>query len=497
MRRALALVALLVLLCGRQAPPGASAEADEPRTAPDRPGDAPATRVPFVAYVQDTQEGGTRVVVYYPDEDRSEVVAISEPGDPPLTLRPTVTSWPHFTVPPPQPQAPPQARRIFLDSRTGHLVQPDSSLHLGEGAGSSVLDVTRERALLVEYERDAGKGLEHAPTGRLYLCKGPRRTELGRVWLPSMYAAAPRISHHLSPDGNYVLFDGPEGSYGAELPSGQVEPRPECQQWLADGSGYLNRWRGGDKVTRWKLIEPHSGRVLAEGEGYVDDISPGGTYWVIRNEDRDTEPPVFVRLAPGRQPSDTERVAQGPWAIQGRRAEFWACSRRTVAEGRTALCRIGLQGHQKRVVAGLAWSPQVLTLEHGGRLAVRVGEPPAPGEAGVVRRQHSLITDFQGNEIVRLRCEGPLVKLGEAVCVLVLDDEGQHIKRIDLMTGEAEVVLNTDAGEFSLGRLGNTALVLTSEEAGSWRLRLAREDGRVWPLLAEGLRERPYWSPTW
>ncbi len=489
----LLLVIALAPGCQQDAQTGSAASTDQPL--------APLAPTPYVAYVQDTEECGTEVVVYYPEYDRTQIVATSTRGEPQLTLgRGRKAGWLYgdrgTTT---REEDAPAKQMVYLDARTGELGQPDPSIGLSEHEQRWPLDIHDNRALVIERDVAAEPSRQARLMAKLIIYQGDQATELGRTWLPSPYAAALHISYHLSPDGNWLLWEGPEGSFGADLRTSKVEPRPRFHKWLGQGGTYLSGEHQSG-VRRWKLVETQSGAILAEGTGYVDYISPGGTYWGFRHPEQGEKPPS-VQLGPGREPKPRELVAEGPWAIDGEEVHLWATyrPRDRRSEDVTIVCRVGRGGVEEFEVAGLVGMPEVLTLEQGGRVAMLAGFRPETGKRTSVVRHELVVLDFAGKEIVRRECWAQMVRLGPAVCVIVSQGDGWGLVRVDPLTGEETQMLSGKNKRLDLRSLGKNYAVFQvySGKGESWRaaVYVGMDQGSQWRLLAEEVREVTYQRP--
>lgn len=455
---------------------------------------APSGPTPYVAYVQDTQEGGTEVAVCYPEYDRTQVVATSAAGEPELTLRRDLPAWLYGQAQRTTRQeevAPKQV--VYLDPRTGELGQPDANIGLSEYERRWLLDIRNSRVLVVEKDTSGEPSTPSRPVAKLILYEGNQPTELGTTWLPGPRAAALCISYHLSPDGLWLLWDGPEGSFGADLRTGKVEPRPSFDKWIGEGRAYLSgEYEAG--VRRCKLVGTQSGAILAETTGYVDYISPGGTYWGLRHPEQGERPPS-VQLVPGREPTRGQVVTEGPWAIHGEEVHLWATyrPRDRRSEDVTILCRVQREGVEEFEVAGLAYLPEVLTLEQGGRVAMLVGFRPETGRRTSIVRHELVILDFEGKEIVRRECWAQMVALGPAVCTIVFQGDRWELLCIDPLIGEGSVRRRGENNSLDLRSLGKdyALLKVCSGKGQDWRadVYVGMDEGREWRLIAEGVRE--------
>lgn len=489
----LLLVIALAPGCQQDAQTGSAASTDQPLV--------PLAPTPYIAYVEDTEKGGTEVVVYYPEYDRTQIVATSAPGEPQLTLgRGRKAGWLYgdrgTTT---REEDAPAKQMVYLDPRTGELGQPHPTIGLSDYERRSLLDIRDSRALVIERDTSAELSRQAQPMAKLILYQGDQATELGRTWLPSPYAAALRISYHFSPDGNWLLWEGPEGSFGADLRTGKVEPRPRFHKWLGQGETYLSGEHQSG-VRRWKLVETHSRAILAEGTGYVDYISPGGTYWGFRHPEQWDMPPS-MQLAPGREPKPGEVVAEGPWAIDGKQVHLWATyrPRDRRSEDVTIVCRVGRGGVEEFEVAGLVRMPEVLTLEQGGRVAMLAGFRPETGKRTSVVRHELVVLDFAGKEIMRRECWAQMVRLGSAVCVIVFQGDCWELLCVDPLTVEETVRLSGENNSLDLRSLGKDYAILKvcSGKGEDWRadVYVGMDQGRQWRLLAKEVREVTYQRP--
>ena len=311
-------VVCLLSIGGREnSAAGASASA----TAPTEAIEQAQEPVTFVWYVKSELGGRMSATAYYPGEDRSVVVATSTAwGLPPrihdLPLRGVLT----FRLPYDDPA---YEQPVYFERVTGQLLHPNHRLRLGRDPHRVLLDLVGERALVAELE-PPGQG---QATARLLLHRDDRLVELGRVWMEQRGSGPdPRMiepHHALSPDRDHLIWEGPEGTFEADLETGEVRPGEARSSDKYDERGHSTFWRYD--YGRWtqKTQPSDYDRLRAESGKDIWLISPGGTYWAFRRQDPAGGPPATVQVAPGRAPSMTERVARLPWAINGTEVFLW------------------------------------------------------------------------------------------------------------------------------------------------------------------------------
>ncbi len=467
-------------------------------------------QIPFVAYVQDTDDGGTQAVVYYPDQDRKEIVMTRQPGE----------SRPHFWILPSDVTrstpyrwrdgevvegnwAPSEHREVYLDSMSGKVVQPDAALGLDEYWRQQLIDLVGDRAVVLEYDTDCDP---LHPTATVCLLQGTDLTELGRVFVERPMSSSLARHYSLSPDRNYLSWSGPGGSYWCDLRTKQVYAHERLCKWLPDSSGFVEQWKDLADTHHWKLFDGDSEQPVAQGEGHIREISPDGVCWAIVNEAwtrakyrEPDDPPRFVQLIPGREPSPETRIADGPWAIEGADARLFAAGWHS--ENETLLYRITPQGHVAFVLEGKSHGkPRVLQLEDGGRVGISLDD-------------QLVILDFDGNE--RLRTEATLVSRARAHALLPAPSEGNflciaartlgrwRVDRFNFITGGVETVLTCDAQSLEVHRIGNSYFAVAHHGKGKppwnlqapWDLYLGKQDGKHWQLLANNVH-RLRWGPV-
>lgn len=459
-----------------------------------QPSELVAEQVAFVAYVEDTNDGGTQAVVYYPDQDRSEVVATGGADESPLVLKILPRRWRLWA-----PFG--GARLIYLDSITGKLVEPSPNLSLEENRQWALIDLVGDRAVVLEHEGGHGQRL----TARLYLVRGSETIDLGRVFVQSPLSSIARTYHSLSADRNYLTWDGPDGRHRCDLRTGDVHAQEHPRKELPDGTGSIEQWQDGAGIWHWKLFDADGEQPVASGEGRIREISPGCTYWAIINDAEDYDPPRFVQIIPGREPSAETRIAEGPWAINGTEAQFWATRPSRDSEV-SSLYRITPEGYKLFTYEGYKGGlGRVLTVENGGRVALRLRTPKttSPGVAEGNQYTHELvIIDFTGNEKLRTEIGGSTMgvppPVADYVCVVgkILND--WQVKRINFITGEVKLVLNCSAVALNLGRVGTHYLARAYQGEGReapYDLYVSKQNAERWDLLAGNARE-VQWRPV-
>ena len=369
----------------------------------------------FIAYVVELDNGGSQAVVCYPDEDHKEIVMTREPGESPPhfwilpsdVTRSTPYVWRDGQVVE-QKWAPSEHREVYLDSMSGKVVQPDVALGLDEYWRRQLIDLVGDRAVVLEYDTDCDP---HHPTAKLYLFRGAEPTELGRVFVQGPVSSSGLGYYSLSPDRNYLSWSGPGGSYWCDLRTARVRAQARTRRGLRDGSGFIEYWQDDAGVSHWELFAADGQRAEGSGEGIVGEISPDCVYWTMINIAEDYDPPRFLQVIPGREPSTETRIAEGLWAIEGTDAQFiFAFRQRHHKEA--LVYRIRQEGYQKFTLEGnVLGRSRVLTLDDGGRVAFIVRPLSAPirddEPFGYVYDDELVIFDFDGNE--KLRTEATLM----------------------------------------------------------------------------------------
>lgn len=298
----LMLVALVMVCASQQAPPDGATRPPvaEPEKARGQAG--------FVAYVEQLPDGSAQAVIYYPAQDRTEILVTTAPTKP----SPFVWILPSDVVPCSPYDAPARDgkettwvpvrdRYVYLDSVTGKVVSPDA--HLGiDTYRRQLIDLVDDRALVLEYETDC-EPLN--PSAKLHLFRGTDSTELGRMFVEFIGSSSGTICYSLSPDRDHVSWRGPDGSYWSDLRTGRTHTLDSGERGGPDGSGVIREWRDDAADWHWEVLDTGSEWPVARGLGRIDPVSPGRVYWTIFDAD---EEHVLV-LAP-----EADDDAQAPTA---------------------------------------------------------------------------------------------------------------------------------------------------------------------------------------
>ena len=485
----------LVLWCG------CSLVSAAPQSAlPAWPGVPSATQVPFIAWVEVAPEGSGRAVVYYPQEDRQEVLATSEPGETPLAIHILPSLGRLFA--PTTSEEPQTERGLYLDSGTGQVLQPPAVLGLEQNPRRVLIDLVGDRAVVLEHEQDAEV---RQPTAKLYLFRGETAADLGRVYVESAYSSAGLTYYGLNATRRYLTWSGPDGNFRCDLETGEVRPQERRGRWLPDGVHFLTQSPAGADRWRWQLTDADSLEPVATGEGLIAEVSPDGTYWTIHNEDPDHDPPRFLQVVPGSRPSATARLLGGSWVIDGTRIRFFTRTRD--AAGQSGVYRITLSGYQKLPLAGdIYGQPEVLSRADGGRVALfRYRKTRQAGlAAGAGREVQLVILDFSGQEKLHTTVSQPAPEsgmagpLGDYVCVVDQTPDGFQVKRVNYMTGQVETVLQSAAEDLHMARVGSVVVAQAWHSGGTtdahWELFVGRQEGQQWQPLAQYARD-VQWRP--
>ena len=156
-----------------------------------------------------------------------------------------------------------EGRTIYMDLAAGQVVRPWPALRLDDG-GPYLVDIVGSRALVI-YPDERYEG--SLATGQLALFRGEERVALGTVWLITFMHAIGFTYFALSPDRNYIIWTGPDGTRAADLRSGEAIERPgehswnhrtwgwpyfeageRLVDWLPDSSGRIEHWHDGDEA---------------------------------------------------------------------------------------------------------------------------------------------------------------------------------------------------------------------------------------------------------
>jgi hypothetical protein len=407
----------------------------------------------FVAYVQSLRGARYRAVVYDFGTRRQNVVA--ESAGTRLDLRPLPVRWLHFD----HPVTEAERRRtkaapyepVYVDAYSGAKVEHDPALGLGDGR-TALIDLAEGRTLIARQDARS-RGTDTVGTLILYRDGKPR--ELGRILVVSPGRAVV-VDWALSPDRNRLAWTGPDGSFLADLTTGEVrkqahklvfgrlsDPPSERRKlhWLPDGSGFLEQWLVGGKP-HWELFGPDGEGPTASGEGRVREISLDCSYWAIVNEEamsgsylKPGQTPRFIRPVPGHSPAPGTCVATRKWVIHDQTVEFYI-----------------VQSTGPDTYASLRVTP--------------TGAEMLPG--------------------VDLR---NAARVGNALAVARHAANGWQVKLTDLRTGRETVVLSRVALRTSVGPAGERHFIATAwredTQAVICNLYVGGVDGRPWRLLAE------------
>lgn len=345
-----------------------------------------------------------------------------------------------------------------------------------------------------------------SPAAKLLLSRGASFAPLGRVFMAEVDGSILLKHYSLSADRKYLSWSGPDGSYWCEFPEAGPCRQRRNARGLPDGSGVIEEWRDYPGTWHWRLFDGDSEQAVARGEGRIREVSPDGVCWAIGNEAwtrakyrEPDDPPYFVQLIPGREPSPETRLADGPWAIEGADVRLFAAGWHS--ENETLLYRITPQGHVAFVLEGKSYGkPRVLQLEDGGRVGISLDD-------------QLVILDFDGNE--KLRTEATFFSRSRGHALLPAPSEGNflciaartlgrwRIDRFNFITGGVETVLTCDAQSLEVHRIGNSYFAAAHHGKGKppwalqapWDLYLGDQDGKHWQLLAKSVRKLR-WGPV-
>ncbi len=275
-----ALLPLLVVGCSRKqsTPP----VRPQPVVAPAQ---AQVPEQDSVAYVQQSADGTKRAAIWWAGENREQVLVEGVQGE--VRMQPLPNGWPWWNEYAlhgrPALEHPGKPCPLYIDTYTGLHVTPGPALGLDDGH-SVLLDLVGDRAVVI---RQTDTPDLHEPSAMLVLYQGATAEELGRVYL-----TPPMMSYHrryfaLSPDRSRLAWSGPEGSFLADLATGEVQKRPREYswdgsstnepemrdfRWLPDGSGFIEyRWIDGDP--HWERFSPDGQGPVATGRGLLPELT--------------------------------------------------------------------------------------------------------------------------------------------------------------------------------------------------------------------------------
>jgi hypothetical protein len=470
----------------------------------------------FVAYVQQSADGTKRAAIWWPGEQREQVLAEGVQGE--VHMQPLPNGWPWWNEYAlhgrPAVGHPGKPCPLFVDTYTGLHVTPGPELGLDDGH-SVLLDLVGDRASVIRQTEAPDR---REPSATLLLYRGATANELGRVYLtPSM------MSYHrrylaLSPDRDRLAWSGPEGSFLADLAKGEVQKRPReytwygfpskeperrTFRWLPDESAFIeHRWIDGRP--HWELFTPDGQGPVATGEGRVHEISPDCSHWAIVNDEATSGPyispedtPRFIRPVPDHKRGPGTRIVTDRWVIDADKVQFFIDQR--IGERTRGCFRITPEGHEVVGTLGIPTIHRlvgpVLSLEDGGRLLM-VAEAPQTGPEPAGEGGEAVVYDFNGDERFRIpiRMQPYRASLPEYSLFALADkgDDGWRVTLFNVVTGEAKVVLTCQAHEVRVWRAGEEHFIAIAEQHARHRLAdlyVGGIDAGPWRLVAEDVCE--------
>jgi len=485
---------------------------DDPAPTPGQPDASVAEprAQSFVAYIHALDDGRHQAAIYFPAENRTEVLRVWEAGSEDAGIMALPRGW---RPPGEVPLAHPEHALALIDRRTGVPVPyPEAARAFGEHP--QLIDVVGERALAVYYTGELGPA---QPLGKLVLFHGDEPTELGRVFLASGFSSNPAAYYALSPGRRCVIWSGPDGSFLADLDSGEISPRANVQvgqgepgrsasergaQWLPDSTGLLEQWRVADDHSEWELFDADGSGPAATGEGRIYEFAPGCEYWAVVPYEMPgpgfpdaAVPPRRIEVIPGRTPSPDGEATEGRWEIRGAEVRYSICGKHSDTE--SIVFRISPDGFETFTFPNHGdRRGGILSLEGDGLVMARATEPAGarviePSLANGSVRQSLVIMDLAGAEKLRVPLHWPSDpswdSSGTTLVVPERAGDGWRVDLIDVASGDRRSVLEPEGYMIHLLRCDEQFLVAAQHSKDGPRvldLFLGGPDDETWEVLA-------------
>ena len=428
----------------------------------------PPTPTAFIYYATPLPGGGSEAFLYW-QGGAPEKVATAALGALPFDLRLLPASGEVLEASR-AIELPPTVQPLYVDWASGKVVHPDPAWDVEANPRRVLIEAAGDRAVVLEFS------IAKSYLATLYLYRGAALVTLGEVTVNDLrHSLARDTLLFLDADREHLTWTGPAGAFEADLTTGQVTqvtpqeagpPTPPAEPWPKD----------------------------------LRAVSPGGTYHLLMDKNAPAAPKMRLVVAPGKEPSDEEMVAQGGWAIDGKDASCW------VGVGDPlSYYRLRLGGAERFAVGKPVITMRTLSLAEGGRLLLGLGARPIvdgkiPSEWDRAWPCEVRVVDFGGKQVCSAGAlhayaywAGPLQKW-EALWVLDRRGEEGVLQRVDYMNGKVEEVLR--GRHLRVFDWGETLVAAAGHDddnpqgaAARFDVYVAEDQGRQWRKLESGVSQ--------